>query len=389
MTNANNPDDDDPLLAPPERQTQIEDMWQMLTAIGIAARHEENTTPRPSPKVTTPLTILSGFLGAGKTTLLNELLSADHGHRLAVIVNDFGAVNIDASLIRTRDAGVIGLSNGCVCCTNSGQLGDTLDRLIARDPPPDAIVLESSGVADPLNTAHIVLVNQGVRLDAVVTIVDSETVRERLDDSSFGDLVKRQLEAADMLVLNKSDLLTSDQMFALADWLGEHFPNATPIEAEHGRVPAELLLATGLSRLAVSAADADPLRYPHASFETWSFSAASPLDRAAFTELLSCLPESIVRGKGILQFADEPDRQTIFQAVGRRREFDRGDRWGKVTPQSDLVLIGAKNSIDAEEFESRFRQTVADVTAQRQQTRGEVDGPAVSRPEGIPPETKC
>ena len=349
--------DDDLLLAPPDHQQQIEDMWQMLKMIGIASRHQAPAKRSKSKTTFIPLTILSGFLGAGKTTLLNKLLAGDHDQKLAVIVNDFGAVNIDALLIRSQDSDVISLANGCVCCSNSGQLGDTLNKLIASDPPPDAIILESSGVSDPRNTAHVALVNPAIQLDAIVTIVDSETVLERIQDSIFGHLVRRQVEAADIVVLNKSDLVTARQMFTLADWFAKHFPDVTCIKAENGFVPVGMLLGTRLSHYTTETAPLDQPHQSHVSFDTWSFSSNYPLNRDLLTDVLSRLPDTIARGKGILQLADDPSHQTIFQAVGRRWHFEKGDLWGEVTRHSNLVLIGAKGSINPDECNALFQRT--------------------------------
>lgn len=330
--------DEELLLAPPERQQQIEDMWQMLTQIGLSYRHQETGAQTNLSDTTIPLSIISGFLGAGKTTLLNRLLSEEHGLRLAVIVNDFGSVNIDASLIQSQDSDIIGLENGCVCCTSSDALGDTLDRLTKSDQPLDAIVLESSGISDPLNTAHVALVNPRIKLDAVVTVVDSETVLERMDDSVFGHLVKRQLEGADIVILNKTDLVDEMQMSGINNWFSEHLPSARCIEAKHGQVPVDLLLGTGGSQ-SVSATTATP-EHEHTEFETWLFTTGTCVDRAELTKQISQLPRTVLRAKGILQLADDPDYQTVFQAVGRRWEFVRGERWGEGPRQSNLVIIG-------------------------------------------------
>ncbi|MBA3508391.1 MAG: GTP-binding protein, partial [Betaproteobacteria bacterium] len=116
-----------------------------------------------------PLTVIGGFLGAGKTTLLNHLLGAPHGRRLAVLVNDFGPINIDAALIRSRSEDTISLANGCACCSVAGDLTRALIELAQRDEPPDAIVLEASGLADPHGIAQVALANPALRLDGVLT----------------------------------------------------------------------------------------------------------------------------------------------------------------------------------------------------------------------------
>ena len=155
-----------------------------------------------------PVTVVAGYLGAGKTTLINELLAHDHGRRLAVLVNDFGAVNIDAALIADHDGQTISLKNGCVCCSIADELGDALDRVLALEPAPDQIVIEASGVADPANVAAYGQGWPGCRLDAVVVLADAETIQAKSRDQFVGELVVRQLRRADIVMATKCDLVT-------------------------------------------------------------------------------------------------------------------------------------------------------------------------------------
>ena len=140
-----------------------------------------------TPQDLVPVTVVAGYLGAGKTTLINELLRHDHGRRLAVLVNDFGAVNIDAALIADHDGQTISLKNGCVCCSIADELGDALDRVLALEPAPDQIVIEASGVADPANVAAYGQGWPGCRLDAVVVLADAETVQAKSRDQFVGE----------------------------------------------------------------------------------------------------------------------------------------------------------------------------------------------------------
>lgn len=347
----------DLLLAPPERQAQLEDMFQTLAAIGIAARHEELKKRQYLTQI--PLTIFSGFLGAGKTTVLNELLAGDHGLRLAVIVNDFGSVNIDAALIRADNDGIISLENGCVCCSSSGQLTDTLDLLAGRHPPPDAIVLESSGIADPRNTARLALVNRGIQLDAVVTIVDSETLLQNIERSDFGHLVRRQLESADIVILNKTDLVSAEQLMTVRNWAHAHAPEARLAESERGKVAAEVLLGVGASHRP-EAGDRDKVSdHVHAAFDTWTFATDKPVDQKALIELIRDLPKPILRAKGILNTTDDSEHQVILQMVSGRVSFQRGEPWGQQLPSTRLVLIGTRGSIESDALDRRFDHAIA------------------------------
>jgi G3E family GTPase len=352
--------DDEVRLAPPERQAQLDEMYQMLTAIGLAATREEQ---RKSPAVTVekpiPLTLIGGFLGAGKTTVLNQLLSGDHGLRLAVIVNDFGSVNIDASLIRAEDNEMIGLENGCVCCSSSGQLGDALDRMTGLVDVPDAIVIEASGVADPQSVAYVAMANRGVQLDGVVTVVDSETLLERAGDARLGDLVTRQIAAADVVLLNKMDLVTDERRATVRDWVRNHAPEARIVQGEYGQVPIALVLGVGESRLeAQPDTDEHPGHRHDEQLDTWTFSSGTPLDRTSFLRVIETLPETVIRAKGILQMTDDPEHRVIFQLVGKRWEFTQGEGWADEAPQSSLVLIGLPGSIP-KQLRGRFNDCVS------------------------------
>jgi G3E family GTPase len=342
-------------LAPPERQAQLDEMYQMLTAIGLAATREEQ---RKSLAVTAeksiPLTLIGGFLGAGKTTVLNQLLSGDHGLRLAVIVNDFGSVNIDASLIRAEDNEMISLDNGCVCCSSSGELGDALDRMTGLVDVPDAIVIEASGVADPQSVAYVAMTNPRVKLDGVVTVVDAETLQARAGDAHVGDLVTRQIGAADVVLLNKTDLVSDGKRSEVRDWIRTHVPEARIAESEYGRVPTAVVLGVGESRLeAQSDTDEQPGHRHDEQLDTWTFSSRTPLDRNAFLRVIETFPETVIRAKGILQTTDDPEHRVIFQLVGKRWEFTRGENWADQTPQSSLVLIGLPGGIP-EQLRERF-----------------------------------
>src|ERR1700686_1109132 len=163
-----------------------------------------------------PVTVLTGYLGAGKTTLLNRILSEDHGRRYAVIVNEFGEIGIDNDLILNTDEELFEMNNGCICCTVRGDLIRTLHGLLAKDRNFDAIVVETTGLADPGPVAQTFFVDGYLRskteLDSVTTVVDAKHVEMRLDDSREA---LEQIAFADQIVLNKTDLVSEDELRAV------------------------------------------------------------------------------------------------------------------------------------------------------------------------------
>lgn len=219
-----------------------------------------------------PITVLGGYLGAGKTTLVNRLLSGDHGRRLAVLVNDFGEVNIDVDLITSHDGETISLQNGCVCCSIADALGESLDRVLALDPAPDQIVIEASGVADPAKVAAYGYGWPGCRLDAVIVLADAETIQVRAKDQFVGELVTRQLRGANLVLVTKSDLVSPEVLDSVLSWA--HDVAEVPVlPVTRGEVEPEVVLAMSRSDLDVGSArvatrDAPPLTDADAMFET-------------------------------------------------------------------------------------------------------------------------
>ena len=191
-----------------------------------------------------PMSVLGGFLGAGKTTLLNRILSGGHGVRYAVLVNDFGELAVDGGLVAAHDGETVTFANGCVCCSMGDDLVGTLDRLLDGDRPPEHILVEASGVADPRAIADVATLHPGLSRDLVVVLADVETVRERYGDHRLRDTVTRQLAAADLLVLNKCDLVAEDEIGETESWARDR-TRAPTIRSIGADVPVELLAAPG------------------------------------------------------------------------------------------------------------------------------------------------
>jgi G3E family GTPase len=319
-----------------------------------------------------PITVLTGFLGAGKTTLLNRILTSDHGLRVAVLVNDFGAIAIDAELIVAVEDNVVSLANGCVCCTIRDDLQEAVLAAIGRPARPDYILLEASGVADPSGVA-ITFNNPDlrdrIRLDSILCVADAEQV---FAAPELMELKIFQMACADMVILNKVDLVDQDQIAKIKAWLDSRFHRYRLIEASHCDVPLEVLLSVGRfdpTRVGLSLHEAehhncgDPTcnnehhHHDHSKiFSTWSYETDQPLSLEALREVASKLPANIYRAKGVIYTLDTPERRAVLQVVGRRVDISLEDKWGEHPPRTQIVAIGAPRAIDTEALHHKFEQ---------------------------------
>ena len=319
-----------------------------------------------------PITVLTGFLGAGKTTLLNRILNGDHGLRVAVLVNDFGAINIDAELVIGVRDDVISLANGCVCCTIRDDLVDTVLQIINRPEAPEYILLEASGVADPSGIA-MTFVNDSlsdrIRLDSITCVIDADQVFAHPEYPAVEQLQLRQIGFSDMAILNKVDLAGPEKVKRVRRWLDDAFHRLRVVETSHCDVPLEILLSVGRfdparSNLEVHdrahgegcapTCDHDRQGHRHANaFSAWSYETDRPMSLQALRETVRKLPGSIYRAKGVVHSVEEPERRAVLQAVGRRVDISIQERW-RVAPRTRLVVIGAVGGVDESMLEAAF-----------------------------------
>lgn len=313
-----------------------------------------------------PAAIIAGFLGSGKTTLLNHILNHRRASRIAVLVNDFGDINIDAQLITRIEGETISLANGCICCTIRGDLVNALLGLLERDPLPDYIVIETSGVSDPSAVAMGVVMSTrlaaALQLDAIITVVDAEQALDLPADQA--DLALDQLAAADIVLINKTDRATRAQLDRVSAWAHQASPPARIVETSYCQVALELLIGTGTQavvfRAGAASAHGDSLHHDHAErFSAWSWTHAEPLSFEATYALFQTLPLSVFRAKGIVYLDDVRERRVILQMVGKRVVLSRGDPWGAVPPGSQIVMIGTPGGIDADLIDRRLQKCLA------------------------------
>ena len=298
-----------------------------------------------------PVTVLTGYLGAGKTTLLNRILTEDHGKKFAVIVNEFGEAGIDGDLVVGADEEVFEMNNGCICCTVRGDLIRILDGLMKRKGKFDAIIVETTGLADPAPVAQTFFVDQDVgdatKLDAVVTVTDAKWLRDRLKDAPEA---KNQIAFADVIILNKTDLVTPDELAEVEAAIRAINPYAKLHKATRCDVPiAELLdrSAFDLDRiLDIEPEFLEAGHHHHHSDEVRSMSFTIPgdVDPAKFMPWINDLSQAqgpnILRSKGILSFKDEP-RRFVFQGVHMILDGDLQRDWKPGEKrESRLVFIG-------------------------------------------------
>lgn len=312
----------------------MDDTWRMLAGI-VEATRLMPAALRAAPG-SLPLTVIGGFLGAGKTTLLNGLLAGSHGVRVAVLVNDFGRINVDAALVRLRTADTIALTNGCACCSVAGDLTRALVQLAQRDDPPQAIVLEASGVADPRSLAQVALANPALRLDGLVTLVDAETLFDHAGDADYGELFRSQVDAADVVVLNKRDLVPAERFEAARAWIESRTPGRPVVPAAHGEVPAEVIIGIDSAR-ALQAQAVDPGHEQR--FASHLIESDRPLEEDELVARIDALEGDVLRAKGIVWLAGRPARRTVYQRVGRRQGFAAEGPWGEERPRSRVVVI--------------------------------------------------
>ena len=282
-----------------------------------------------------PILLVTGFLGAGKTTVVNHLLAHADGRRIAAVVNDFGAINIDAELIAGASDGVVSLSNGCICCSLEGDLLRTLATLLRRDPRPEFIVIETSGIADPADIVRNLMdpvIWREAPLETVLCVVDATASAETLNDA----LLRSQLRAADIVALSKVDIAAD--CAHLRDVIRAQRPAAVLVDAPHGEIPAALLFPADVDAMP-SPREVGPRRPVADRFETLSWTSERPVSLARLQQAIGRLAPKLARAKGLFETVEQPGRLTVFQLAGGRATLAPGEPPAAGVPRARIVFI--------------------------------------------------
>ena len=307
-----------------------------------------------------PITLIGGFLGAGKTTLLNSLLTQGDGRRLAVLVNDFGALNIDAKLIVKVEGQKMELANGCICCSIRDDLVAGVEQLLASDPAPEQLLIETSGVSDPTNilcTFNTSKVRRQIFLENVVTVVDAVHALDARD-TEWATLFERQVRSAYMIVLNRAQSAGPELTAKVRERLRELMPSVATVETADGSVPLSVLL--GDARLGQSTFRPEPTMLDAAHpFESMVFRTSTPVRRVDFIRVMKTLVGTVYRAKGFINFRNYP-LTTLYQKVGSFESYVDGGTWGVATPLTELVLIGVKDRFDSTAINAALQSCCAD-----------------------------
>ncbi len=324
------------------------------------------------------IVMLTGYLGAGKTTIANNILANDEGIRAAVIVNDIGEVNVDASLIKdgglSQTDSLIPLTNGCICCTLSDDLAKQLGG-IAESGDFDYIIIEASGICEPIPIAYTISQfcdqskfngNAPLDLDNIVAVVDcarmydefnggKDLLDDNIDEEDIESLLIQQIEFCSTLVLNKTDLVNPDQIAELKAIVRSLQKDAVIVEAENGDVPMDQILNTGrfsFEKAYNSAAWIDAMEHPEEhedpevleyDIETFVYARRKPFDVDKFNDLLQNFPDEVIRTKGTFWAEQNPEMCYIFEQAGHQVRLNENGLWVATAPEAEFKQIVADN----------------------------------------------
>lgn len=289
-----------------------------------------------------PIILIGGYLGSGKTTYLNRLLSEANGRKLAVMVNDFGTINIDASLVAGSTDDVVALQNGCICCSMAMGMQSAILKVMKREEKPEAIVVEASGVANPGEVAKI-LGDEAMRpyasLELVISMLDCQNI-DAYKPAEMS-LIREQLRYSGIVMLTKMDQASSENVATAKTLIRDTNSGAVIIEDYQKILNLDLLLGT--KREAIELDEKSSLSTnANDLFKSWNYSSNEPMSEVEFQQVLNELPPETVRGKGFLNLKDYPAVRFEFQMVGKTAQVQPKGEWGFQNPRTEIVFIALK-----------------------------------------------
>jgi len=323
----------------------------------------------PAP-TTTPVTIVGGFLGSGKTSLLNHILTRSSGKRVAVLVNDFGAINVDAKLIVSVEGETVSMVNGCVCCTIRDDLLIEVERLLASDNPPEHIVIETSGVSKPVSVAET-FINPSVQSFVDVRIIVVLDAVLALDEQAeYHDLAIDHVRLADLVVINKIDLVTPPQLSQLKQKVVSIAGLSKIWETSFGEIPLDLIFDDmtnhAMAVLQSKGANEHEQHHHDKEFATWTYRSEASWSFGALQRAVEALPSDIYRVKGIVRLDLESGDYGVLQVTGKRGwlKLVEPESPGSAPESTELVFIGKKGTNTKEGIEMIFEQALEDARLQ-------------------------
>jgi G3E family GTPase len=297
----------------------------------------------------TPVTLIGGYLGAGKTTLVNHLLRNAGGRRLAVLVNEFGALPIDADLIVAREDNLISISGGCICCSFGSDLVAALIDLKQRGNSIDHLLIETSGVALPGSIVQSLALLPGLVLDGVIVLADAETIEVRARDRYMSDTVLGQLAHADIILLNKVDLVSQENANTILNWLVATVPGARVLPVRNANLPLDIIIGQHSGRRP----DKGLMRgsdHQAGDYETLILEIDHPCDAERLARNLADPSLGLLRAKGFLRGLD--GKLATIHVVGRRAQIETAPSW--VEGPGRLVCIGLAAEINRDAILAAF-----------------------------------